>query len=235
VGCGTPAPSRMEQSVDVGGELLQLDRGEPGATARRALSPREGDTPHQPGRDSRYMLTPAPLGNPRVPVVSRSGVRSVLRLVQEVVMRLGKTTIGFAGLLVCLIAGVSVAFGQGSTTPAGGKIQLFVQPGNGQGKGKILLTGAIGDYGSSSPTESSGGKKFGVATLKKGTIKIDLTAISAKVNKGSGAIFDAATCSYSPSADRKRHWGLRWHSGNDPDHGDVRFHRLALQERSEEG
>jgi hypothetical protein len=112
-------------------------------------------------------------------------------------MRLAKTAVGVAGLLACLIVGASVALGAGSSaTPAGGRIQLFVQPGNGQGTGKILFTGAVGDYGSSSPTESSGANKFGVATLKKGTIKIDLTAISAKVNKGPGAIFDAATCTY---------------------------------------
>ena len=85
-------------------------------------------------------------------------------------MRLAKTAVGVAGLLACLIVGASVALGAGSSaTPAGGRIQLFVQPGNGQGKGKVLITGAVGDYGSSSPTESSGGKKFGVATLKKGT------------------------------------------------------------------
>ena len=102
-------------------------------------------------------------------------------------MRLAKTAVGVAGLLACLIVGASVALGAGSSaTPAGGRIQLFVQPGNGQGTGKILFTGAVGDYGSSSPTESSGANKFGVATLKKGTIKIDLTAISAKVNRAPG-------------------------------------------------
>ena len=112
-------------------------------------------------------------------------------------MRLSKATLGVAGLVACLIVGASVALGAGSSTaPAGGPIQIFVQPGNGQGKGKILITGAVGDYGSSSPTTSSGGKKFGTATLKKGTIKIDLTAISAKVNKANPAV-NAATCSAS--------------------------------------
>jgi hypothetical protein len=113
-------------------------------------------------------------------------------------MRLGKTTVGVAGLLVCLIAGVSVAVGQGSTTPAGGKIQLFVQPGNGQGKGKILFTGAIGDYGSSSKAKKVGGKQIGTANLKKGTIEIDLTAISQKVNKANPAP-NLTTCSVSTS------------------------------------
>jgi hypothetical protein len=105
--------------------------------------------------------------------------------------------IGVAGTLACIVAGASVALGAGSSnTPAGGPIQIFVQPGQGQGKGKILVTGAVGDYGSSSPTTGSGGKKFGTATLKKGTIKIDLTAITAKVDKATPTV-NTATCSAS--------------------------------------
>jgi hypothetical protein len=104
---------------------------------------------------------------------------------------------GAAGTLACVVAGASVALGASSSkTPAGGPIQIFVQPGQGQGKGKILITGAVGDYGTTSPTASSGGKKFGTATLKKGTIKIDLTAISAKVDKANPTI-NKATCSAS--------------------------------------
>jgi hypothetical protein len=113
-------------------------------------------------------------------------------------MRIHRRTIGVAGALVCLATGASVALAAGSSkTPAGGSIQLFVQPGQNQGGGKILFTGAVGDYGSSSPTkESGGGKAFGMATLKKGTIKIDLSAITAKLNKANPAI-NAATCSGS--------------------------------------
>jgi hypothetical protein len=107
--------------------------------------------------------------------------------------------IGFAGTLACVVAGASVALGAGSSNPpAGGPIHIFIQPGSSQGKGKILFTGAVGDYGSSSPTTGSGGKKFGTATLKKGTIKIDLTAIRAKVDKANPT-FNAATCSASYS------------------------------------
>ena len=112
-------------------------------------------------------------------------------------MRLHKTTIGVAGAFACLVAGTSVALGAGSSgTPAGGPIHLFVQPAKSQGNGKILFTGAVGDYGSSSPAVSSGGKKIGTATLTKGTIKIDLTAIVAKINNANPKI-DAATCSAS--------------------------------------
>jgi hypothetical protein len=104
---------------------------------------------------------------------------------------------GVSGALVCLVAGASVAAGAGSSgTPAGGPIKLFVQPGANQGQGKILFTGAVGDYGSSSPAVSIGGKKIGTATLTKGTIKIDLTAITAKVDSANPKI-DAATCSIS--------------------------------------
>jgi hypothetical protein len=121
----------------------------------------------------------------------------LFRLVQEVVMRLHKTTTGVAGALVCLAAGASVAAGATSSgTPAGGAIRIFVQPGQNQGEGKILFTGAVGDYGSSSPAVSSGGKKIGTATLTKGTIRIDLTAISAKVASVNPKV-NAATCSAS--------------------------------------
>ena len=114
-------------------------------------------------------------------------------------MRLGKTTVGVAGLLACLILGASVALGAGSSgTPAGGRIQLFVQPGKTQGNGKILFTGAVGDYGSSHSFSGTGGKKFGTATLTKGTITLDLTAVSKKANNASPTV-DAATCSGSIS------------------------------------
>jgi hypothetical protein len=114
---------------------------------------------------------------------------------QEVVMRLGKTAVGVAGLLACLIVGVSVALAGSSGTPAGGRIQLFVQPSQKQGNGKVLFTGAVGDYGSSHSVTSDG-KKIATATLTKGTIKLDLTAVAKKANDVTPTV-DAATCSAS--------------------------------------
>jgi hypothetical protein len=111
-------------------------------------------------------------------------------------MRVRNTLIGVAGTLACVAGGASVALGAGSSKPAGGPIQLFVQPGQNQGNGKILITGAVGDYGSSSPTKSINGKKIGLAHLTKGTIVFDLSAISAKVDKASPTI-NTATCSGS--------------------------------------
>lgn len=109
-------------------------------------------------------------------------------------LRVSRPVVCAVGACVCLVAGASVAFAGSSPTPAGGAVQMLVQPGASQGQGKIIFTGAVGDYGSSSPTLSSGKQKIGIATLTKGTIKIDLTAISAKVNSANPMI-DAATCS----------------------------------------
>jgi hypothetical protein len=107
--------------------------------------------------------------------------------------------IGVVGALACLIAGASAALGAGSTgTPAGGQVRIFVMPGQGQGRGKILFTGAVGDYGSGRPV-TTGGKKFTMAILKKGTIKLDLTAITAKTDNATPTI-DTATCSGSVTA-----------------------------------
>ena len=104
--------------------------------------------------------------------------------------------IGVVGALGCLVVGASVALGAGpSGTPAGGRIQIIVQPGQGQGNGKILFTGAVGDYGSTHSV-TKGSKKLSTATLKKGTIKVDITALTAKTNHANPTI-DAATCSGS--------------------------------------
>jgi hypothetical protein len=112
-------------------------------------------------------------------------------------MRLSRPMVCVVGACVCLAAGATVALGASSSKmPAGGAVEIFVQPGQNQGQGKILFTGAVGDYGSSSPVKGSGDEKVGIATLSKGTIKIDLTAITAKVNSASPTV-DNATCSAS--------------------------------------
>ncbi len=136
-------------------------------------------------------------------------------------MGLGKTSVGVGGLLTCLIVGASVAVGASSSaTPAGGRIQLFVQPGKSQGSGTVLFTGAVGDYGSSHAV-TSGGKKIATATLKKGTIKIDLTAVT-KAGSNVTPTVDAATCSgaFSVSAPAPILSGTGLYTGI---HGSVRI------------
>lgn len=105
--------------------------------------------------------------------------------------------IGVVGVLACVVVGGSVALGAGSSgTPVGGRIQIIVQPGQGQGNGKILFTGAVGDYGATHKSVTTGGNSISTAMLKKGTIKVDITAISKKTNRANPTI-DAATCSGS--------------------------------------
>ncbi len=107
-----------------------------------------------------------------------------------------RTAIAVAGTLACFVGGASVALGAGSSgTPAGGPIELFVQPGQSQGNGKILFTGAVGDYGTSHSV-TSGAEKLGTASLKKGTITLNLTAITKESDSATPTV-DAATCSAS--------------------------------------
>jgi len=74
---------------------------------------------------------------------------------------------------------------------------MFVQPGAKQGSGTILITGAVGDFGTTHGFQVHG-KTYSEATLQRGQIEFNLTTISNKVNKASPKI-DAATCSGSIS------------------------------------
>jgi len=105
--------------------------------------------------------------------------------------------IGIAGVLCCLIGGASALAATASTTPVGGAIHLFVTPGNGQGNGTILITGAIGDFGTTHSFQVHG-KTYSEATLQHGKIEFNLTEVAAKTNSASPKI-DAATCSGSLS------------------------------------
>jgi hypothetical protein len=109
--------------------------------------------------------------------------------------RRSRVAIALATAVTATGVGASVALGAGSSSaPAGGPIHVFVQPSQGQGNGKILITGAIGDYGATHKASSSGGKTYATATLKKGAITFDLTAINTKVNHTTPTL-DKATCS----------------------------------------
>ena len=86
-----------------------------------------------------------------------------------------------------------------SSRPNGGAIQLMVQPGLTQGSGKILVTGAIGDHGTTTPEETSGNTTYAVATLKRGTFQINLTELADRFDSMKPRI-DSATCSAEVSA-----------------------------------
>ena len=83
---------------------------------------------------------------------------------------------------------------QASNTPTGGAIQLIVQPSlSQQGGGKVIITGAIGDYGTGQKLKTSKGT-YNRVNLTKGTFEVDLTAINKKVNAANPTL-NTATCS----------------------------------------
>jgi hypothetical protein len=108
------------------------------------------------------------------------------------------------------LASVATAFAIGavgavaatSSTPAGGSIRVFgTSPGTGGG-GKVLITGAIGDHGTTlavnkaGKPESNGG--YVKLTLTQGTIMLNQTKLAATLNRAfRSAVVNSATCSVS--------------------------------------
>jgi hypothetical protein len=101
---------------------------------------------------------------------------------------------------VAVTAG-SVAIGAPGT-PAGGSIHVFgSSPGTGGG-GKVLVTGAIGDHGSTKSADKSGrpdaNGSYVKLTLTKGTIELNKTKLDAKISHAFGsAVLNSATCSFA--------------------------------------
>ncbi len=94
-----------------------------------------------------------------------------------------------------LMGGLTLASAAASaqSSSSGGSIQVWLTPsltGNG---GKILITGAIADYGVTK------GKKAGQAVLKKGTIKVNLKQFNAATNAVNPTI-NPSNCSTSFTA-----------------------------------
>ena len=84
--------------------------------------------------------------------------------------------------------------------PAGGPIYVHVTPGNGTGNQPIVVTGAIGDYGTTLNVDKNGKPNsnghYAKVTLKKGTLEVNLTLLSAKQAKAQPH-FDKTTCSFT--------------------------------------
>ena len=114
-------------------------------------------------------------------------------------MRAGNAVIGAAAVLGGLLIGGTSAFGAGaSSTPAGGSIKLYATPSlNGSG-GTVLLTGAIGDNGTTLNIDQDGkpdtNGNYVKVTLKKGAFEINKTTLDAKA-KNVTPTGDLATCS----------------------------------------
>ena len=104
---------------------------------------------------------------------------------------------GLAGLLGALTWGSSPTFGQGSpATPNRGAIQVWLQPTtNG---GRVLVTGALGDYGTTQKVNAAGKPsltgQYSKLRLKKGTITLNIAQANAALNAEKLPI-NASNCS----------------------------------------
>jgi len=112
-------------------------------------------------------------------------------------MRVARAAIG--GLVLgCAVAGSVGGTAQAaSAAPSNGQISVYATPSNGA-KSKIVITGVIGDYGTALSVDKNGktdqNGNFVVITLKKGTFKVDSTALNQVTNNLQPAV-NAATCS----------------------------------------
>jgi hypothetical protein len=100
-------------------------------------------------------------------------------------LRVVKASLALPVLLGGLFLGGEAALGAAS--PSGGTIQLWVTPtNNGNGGGKVLITGVVGDYGIGQNVNSSGqpSKKgsYKKLLLKKGTILVNVTQFGTAQN-----------------------------------------------------
>jgi hypothetical protein len=92
---------------------------------------------------------------------------------------------------------VGTAAGAG-TTPAGGKIQIWVTPGQGA-VSKIVITGAIGDYGTATTITKSGkvdsNGNYVRIKLKQGGFQVNSVALNKKTNNAPPLMVNKTTCS----------------------------------------
>jgi hypothetical protein len=117
-------------------------------------------------------------------------------------MRIRKAVLGVA-MLGALLLGATAAFGAtAASPPAGGAIKVFVTPSNGA-TGKIVITGAIGDFGTTTNVTKSGKPSanggYVKIKLQKGGFTVNSVALNKKINSTKPSI-NQATCSFSASA-----------------------------------
>jgi hypothetical protein len=107
--------------------------------------------------------------------------------------RKAKTTMGnprmrhFAtGLAVLCGAFLLNAAAATATTPSGGPVKFWITP-SANGSGAIVITGAIGDYGTATTVNKSGlpnqNGNYSLIKLKDGTLEVKLTSFNEKNSK----------------------------------------------------
>jgi len=97
--------------------------------------------------------------------------------------RVVKAALALPVLLGGLSLGGAAALG---ASPSGGAVQVWVTPTNTGSGGKVLITGVVGDFGTSQKANSSGqpskNGNYQKLLLKKGTILVNSTQFNAGLN-----------------------------------------------------
>jgi hypothetical protein len=118
-------------------------------------------------------------------------------------MRVTKPALGVAATLsLSLLIPATVAFG--ASAPAGGNVNVFVTPLSANGpKANIVVTGAIGDYGTALSVDKNGktdtNGNYEKVTLQQGSFLVNATKANAKFNHPKATV-NTATCSVSATA-----------------------------------
>ena len=114
--------------------------------------------------------------------------------------RLVSGGVGMLGVLAT--AAVAVGAPSAATTPKGGPIELFATITTSP-PGKIVVAGAIGDWGKVVSVDKNGkpddNGSFVKVTLTKGTFEIDATAINKKMANPRPQVQSDVTCSVAAS------------------------------------
>jgi len=110
---------------------------------------------------------------------------------------------GVATLAVLAATVVAVGAASAAVPPKGGPIALFATISATSTPGKIVLAGAIGDWGKVVSIDKSGkpaeNGNFVKVTLKNGTFEIDATAINKKMANPRPQVQSDVTCSIAAS------------------------------------
>ena len=103
---------------------------------------------------------------------------------------------------VALATAAAASASPRASAPTAGPIALFATVGNGPA-GKIVVAGAIGDWGSTLSIDKNGkpdlNGNFVKVTLKKGTFEIDSTAVNKQMANPRPQIASDVTCSVAAS------------------------------------
>jgi len=114
----------------------------------------------------------------------------------------GRSLVGGAGLLAAIVATGVMVSAAPAAAPTGGTIALFATVGNNP-TSKIVVAGAIGDWGTAATIDKNGRRdehgNYVKVTLRKGSFEINSTALNKATASPRPQVASDQTCSISTS------------------------------------